>query len=41
VLKRGLILAGPSSWRDRPGYRLFQGPSGATTTGYEAPPPPK
>jgi 4-hydroxy-2-oxoheptanedioate aldolase len=41
VLKRGLILAGPSSWRDRPGYRLFQGPSSATTTGYEAPPPPK
>ncbi len=42
VLKRGLILAGPSSWRDRPGYRLFQGPRGAATTGYEAPAaPPK
>ena len=26
VLKRGLILAGPSSWQNRPGYRLFQGP---------------
>jgi 4-hydroxy-2-oxoheptanedioate aldolase len=39
VLKRGKILAGPSSWRDRPGYRLFQGPRGATTTGYEAPAP--
>jgi len=41
VLKRGLILAGPSSWRNRPGYRLFQGPPEATTTGYEAPAPPK
>jgi 2-keto-3-deoxy-L-rhamnonate aldolase RhmA len=42
VLKRGLILAGPSSWRDRPGYRLFQGPRDAATTGYEpAPAPPK
>ena len=42
VLKRGLILAGPSSWRDRPGYRLFQGPRSAATTGYEpAPAPPK
>jgi 4-hydroxy-2-oxoheptanedioate aldolase len=42
VLKRGLILAGPSSWRDRPGYRLFQGPSSAATTGYEpVPAPPK
>jgi 4-hydroxy-2-oxoheptanedioate aldolase len=42
VLSRGLILAGPSSWRNRPGYRLFQGPSDATTTGYEtAPAPPK
>src|SRR5688500_3457225 len=38
VLKRGLILAGPSSWRDRPGYRLFQGPRDATTTGYEPAP---
>jgi 2-keto-3-deoxy-L-rhamnonate aldolase RhmA len=41
VLKRGLILAGPSSWRNRPGYRLFQGPPEATTTGYDAPAPPK
>jgi 4-hydroxy-2-oxoheptanedioate aldolase len=42
VLKRGLILAGPSSWKDRPGYRLFQGPRDATTTGYEPQPaPPK
>ena len=38
VLKRGLILAGPSSWRNRPGYRLFQGPPDAATTGYEPPP---
>jgi 4-hydroxy-2-oxoheptanedioate aldolase len=35
VLKRGLILAGPSSWQNRPGYRLFQGRRDATTTGYE------
>jgi 4-hydroxy-2-oxoheptanedioate aldolase len=42
VLKRGLILAGPSSWRNRPGYRLFQGTSSAATTGYEpVPAPPK
>ena len=42
VLKRGLILAGPSSWRNRPGYRLFQGNSSAATTGYEpVPAPPK
>ena len=46
VLKRGLILAGPSSWRNRPGYRLFQGRRDATTTGYEPkgdriPPPPR
>jgi 4-hydroxy-2-oxoheptanedioate aldolase len=42
VLQRGLILAGPSTWRDRPGYRLFQGRRDATSTGYEAPPrPPK
>jgi 4-hydroxy-2-oxoheptanedioate aldolase len=42
VLKRGVVLAGPSSWRNRPGYRLFQGPSSAATTGYEAAPaPPK
>jgi 4-hydroxy-2-oxoheptanedioate aldolase len=42
VLEKGLILAGPSSWKDRPGYRLFQGPRDATTTGYEpVPAPPK
>jgi 4-hydroxy-2-oxoheptanedioate aldolase len=42
VLKHGVILAGPSSWKDRPGYRLFQGPATATTTGYETTPvPPK
>jgi 4-hydroxy-2-oxoheptanedioate aldolase len=42
VLSRGVILAGPSNWRNRPGYRLFQGPPDATTTGYEtAPAPPK
>jgi 2-keto-3-deoxy-L-rhamnonate aldolase RhmA len=42
VLKRGLILAGPASWRNRPGYRLFQGPPDAATTGYEpAPAPPR
>jgi 4-hydroxy-2-oxoheptanedioate aldolase len=41
VLERGLILAGPSSWHNRPGYRLFQGPPTATTTGYETPVPPK
>ena len=35
VLKRGLILAGPSSWQNRPGYRLFQGRRDATTTGYD------
>jgi 4-hydroxy-2-oxoheptanedioate aldolase len=35
VLKRGVILAGPSSWQNRPGYRLFQGRRDATTTGYE------
>jgi len=35
VLSRGKILAGPSSWRDRPGYRLFQGPKTSKTTGYE------
>lgn len=40
VLKHGLILAGPSSWRNRPGYRLFQGPSTAATTGYEPTPAP-
>ena len=36
VLKHGKILAGPSSWQDRPGYRLFQGPRNATNTGYDA-----
>jgi 4-hydroxy-2-oxoheptanedioate aldolase len=42
VLRHGVILAGPSSWKDRPGYRLFQGPPTATTTGYETTPaPPK
>jgi hypothetical protein len=35
VLSHGRILAGPSSWRDRPGYMLFQGPKTAKTTGYE------
>jgi 4-hydroxy-2-oxoheptanedioate aldolase len=40
VLERGLVLAGPSSWRNRPGYRLFQGPPTATTTGYEPTPTP-
>ena len=35
VLSHGKILAGPSSWRDRPGYMLFQGPRTAKTTGYE------
>lgn len=36
VLKRGLVLAGPSSWQDRAGYRLFQGRRSATNTGYDA-----
>ena len=35
VLAHGKTLAGPSSWRDRPGYMLFQGPKTAKTTGYE------
>lgn len=35
VLKRGKILAGPSSWQNRPGYRLFQGRRNATSTGYD------
>lgn len=26
VLKNGKILAGPLAWKDRPGYRFFQGP---------------
>jgi 4-hydroxy-2-oxoheptanedioate aldolase len=34
VLAHGKILAGPSSWANRPGYMLFQGRKGATTTGY-------
>ena len=36
VLKHGKILAGPSSWQNRPGYRLFQGRRNATSTGYDA-----
>jgi 4-hydroxy-2-oxoheptanedioate aldolase len=36
VLAHGKILAGPSSWQDRPGYRLFQGRRNATNTGYDA-----
>ena len=36
VLSRGKILAGPSTWQNRPGYRLFQGRKSATSTGYEA-----
>lgn len=35
VLSRGKILAGPSSWQNRPGYMMFQGRKSATTTGYE------
>jgi 4-hydroxy-2-oxoheptanedioate aldolase len=35
VLAHGKILAGPSSWQTRPGYRLFQGRRSATNTGYE------
>jgi 4-hydroxy-2-oxoheptanedioate aldolase len=35
VLAHGKVLAGPSSWRDRPGYQLFQGTNTAKTTGYE------
>jgi 4-hydroxy-2-oxoheptanedioate aldolase len=35
VLAHGKILAGPSSWQNRPGYRLFQGPKSAKGTGYE------
>ncbi len=34
VLGHGKVLAGPSSWRERPGYMLFQGPKTAKTTGY-------
>jgi 4-hydroxy-2-oxoheptanedioate aldolase len=36
VLAHGKVLAGPSSWQDRPGYTFFQGRKSATTTGYEA-----
>ena len=36
VLSHGKVLAGPSSWQNRPGYMLFQGRKSATTTGYEA-----
>lgn len=35
VLGHGKILAGPSSWQNRPGYMMFQGPKSAKTTGYE------
>jgi 2-keto-3-deoxy-L-rhamnonate aldolase RhmA len=35
VLAHGKILAGPSSWQNRPGYMLFQGRRSATDTGYE------
>jgi len=35
VLKHGKILAGPSSWQNRAGYRLFQGRRSATNTGYD------
>ena len=37
VLAHGKILAGPSSWQSRPGYMLFQGRRGATSTGYRLP----
>ena len=36
VLAHGKILAGPSSWQTRPGYKMFQGRRSATNTGYEA-----
>ncbi|MGH7945639.1 MAG: HpcH/HpaI aldolase family protein [Opitutaceae bacterium] len=36
VLAHGKILAGPSSWQNRPGYMMFQGRKSATNTGYEA-----
>jgi 4-hydroxy-2-oxoheptanedioate aldolase len=35
VLAHGKTLAGPSSWHNRPGYMLFQGPRSAQGTGYE------
>jgi 4-hydroxy-2-oxoheptanedioate aldolase len=34
VLAHGKILAGPSSWQNRPGYTMFQGRKAATGTGY-------
>jgi 4-hydroxy-2-oxoheptanedioate aldolase len=37
VLGHGKVLAGPSSWRNRPGYTWFQGNKDAKTTGYEKP----
>jgi 2-keto-3-deoxy-L-rhamnonate aldolase RhmA len=37
VLAHGKILAGPSSWQNRPGYMMFQGRKGATGTGYRVP----
>jgi 4-hydroxy-2-oxoheptanedioate aldolase len=37
VLAHGKILAGPSSWQNRPGYMLFQGRKGAASTGYRVP----
>lgn len=36
VLAHGKVLAGPSSWQNRPGYMFFQGRKSATNTGYEA-----
>ena len=35
VLAHGKTLVGPSSWQDRPGYKMFQGRRNATSTGYE------
>lgn len=35
VLAHGKILAGPSSWQTRPGYKFFQGRRSATNTGYD------
>jgi 2-keto-3-deoxy-L-rhamnonate aldolase RhmA len=35
VLAHGKYLAGPSSWRNRPGYTLFQGTNTAMNTGYQ------
>jgi 4-hydroxy-2-oxoheptanedioate aldolase len=37
VLAHGKVLAGPSSWRNRPGYMLFQGRKDAAGTGYKLP----